>query len=208
MELLRTDKEVFDDKELLEAIDEYEKNVVPKLAKLWRYYKADNPKIADRRAPDANNPDNKTIVSYGRKLVNTFQGYAYRPGYITYKSENEKYLDELKATFRANNERVKTSRVGRDTGVFGVAYERLYLAADKNGLVSDDGARVLGDKTDIRFVNIDPRQMIVYYDYEPEPQKVLAIHYYRIDDDNYKVEVLYPTERVFYDRVKSGGQTG
>jgi len=207
MELLRTGKVAFSEDDILKALEEYEKKTIPKLDKLWRYYKADNPKIVDRESPDKNNPDNKTVVSYGRKLVNTFQGYAYRPGYITYKSENEKYIDELHLTFRKNNERVKTSRVGRDTGVYGVAYERLYLEAERDALLSADGA-VMGDKTEVRFVNVDPRQMIVYYDYAPEPRKVLAIYFFRVDDDHYKVEAMYPNQRVFYDRDKSGGQQG
>ena len=200
MELLRTEKDVFTNEEILQALEDYEEQTVPKLDKLWAYYAAKNKKILERKPVDQNNPDNKTVVSYGRKLVNTFQGYAYRPGYVTYKSENEKYIEELRLTFRKNNERVKTSRVGRDTGVYGVAYERLYLA-------KPDGAG-LGEATDIRFVNVDPRQMIVYYDYAPEPKKMLAIHFFRVNDDLFKVEVLYHTTRIFYDRVKSGGKFG
>ena len=198
MELLRTKKTVLTDEEILKAIEDYEKNQVPELDKLWAYFRAKNPPILNRPPPDANNPDNKTVVSYGRKLVKTFQGYAYRPGYITYKSENEPYLEALKLTFARNSEKVKTSRTGRNTGVFGFAYERLYTDG-----VDEDGST----KVEPLFMNVDPRQLIVFYDYDPDPNMVVAIYFYAITKEQFAVEVMYPEMLKHYERTKEpGGQ--
>jgi len=191
MELLRTELKTLDEEQILKAIEDHEKTRVVELNALWAYYSAKNPEILKRETPDANNPDNKTVVSYGRKLVKTFQGYGYRPGYITYKSENEQFLVDLKHTFAINNEKVKTSRTGRNTGIFGYAYELFYLAPDEP------------TKAEPRFINADPRTMVVYYDHQPEPNIVFAIRYYAIEKDRYHVEVMYPQTIVTYDRVKS-----
>ena len=199
--LLRTDKTSFTPKRILEAIEGYESTHVPAFDELWRYFTAKDPTILQRDAPDANNPDNKTVVPYGRKLVKTFQGYGYRPGFITYKSENEAYLDTLKDTFSLNNEIVKTSRTGRDTGIYGEAYELLYI----EGITTGEAA--LPTKAQPRFINVDPRQIIVFYDFAPEPAIVIAIRFYWVNDDLFKVEVMEAKTITFYDREKTSGTT-
>jgi len=189
MELLRTELEEFDEEQILKAIEEHETARVPHLDDMWDYFTAKNPEITKRKVVDQNNPDNKTVVSYGRKLITTFKGYGYRPGYITYKSENEQFLDDLKQTFRINNETVKTSRTGRNVAIFGYAYELFYIEADEA-------------KAEPRFINADPRAMIVYYDHEPEPNIKFAIRYYPITEEKYRVEVMSPLTITTYDRVK------
>ncbi len=194
MELLRTEKTEFTEEDILKAIEEHETTRVPHLTDMWDYYRAKNPKITKRQPVDKSNPDNKTIVSYGRKIVNTFKGYAYRPGYITFKSEEENFLEALKHTFSINNETVKTSCSGRNTGIFGYTYELFYIETD-----SDNGE----DKAEPRFICVDPREMMVYYDHSPEPKIVVAIRYFPITDEKYRVEVRYPNTIEAYDRVKS-----
>ena len=171
--LLRTDKDKFNEKELITAIRENERAVVPNLDKLWQYYKAKNTKILAHPSPDPNNPDNRTPVPYGRKIVNTFTGYAYRPRYITYKCENEPYIEQIRATFKLNNEHIKTSRAGRNTAIFGVAYEIVYV----DGVAMPESAMPV--KAEPRFFTVDPREMILYYDRAPEPNKKMAIRYFK-----------------------------
>lgn len=195
MVYLRTEAVDMSEAEILEAIEQYESEIVPDLTDLWRYYRAKNPTITERKAPDENNPDNKTVVSYGRKLVKTFTGYAYRPGYISYKSSNEAFAAELQRTFRVSSEPVRTSRTGRNTGIYGVAYELLYIdSTEQNG-------RRLGEP---RFINVDPREMIVYHDFAPDPDIVLAIRFYPVTEDYHKVEFYTASETRFYNRTKNG----
>ena len=194
MELLRTELEEFNEEQILKAIKEHQEQRVPGLTDMWDYYRAKNPAITKRKPVDQSNPDNKTVVSYGRKIVNTFKGYAYRPGYITYKSEKEDFLEALKHTFSINNETVKTSRTGRNTGIFGYSYELFYIEEDDT---------TGENKAEPRFINGDPREIMVYYDHSPEPNIVVAIRYYPISEEKYHVDVWYPNVIQTYDRVKS-----
>ncbi len=145
--LWRTQETDLDTDGIEEYIELHQKHEVPELDALWEYYCGRNPYILKRaehgdspriksesestfgEGPGiaGNNPTNRTPVSYGRKIVTTFAGYAYRPRYITYKSELEPLMQALQETFNFNNEHIKTSRAGRNTGIFGKAYEWVYI---------------------------------------------------------------------------------
>ena len=175
IEIWKTDKDTLSEKEILQFIEDYEMRIVPGLNKLWDYYKAQNYKITHRAIVDENNPDNRTPVAYGRKIVTTFTGYAYRPGYITYQAKDEKLLAELNTVNRLNKEKIKTSRAGRNTAIFGAAYEIVY--ADEN--------------SEARFMTVDPRELILLYDYSPEAEKKIGIRYFETSKTEFKVEVYY-----------------
>jgi SPP1 family phage portal protein len=189
MTLLRTDKDTLSEKDITDWIERYEAEAVPKYNDLWDYYLGKNPKIIKKKSPDPNNPDNRTPVSYARKIITTFTGYAYRPHYITYKSDNEPYLAELQDyTFNESNEHIKTSQHGRNTGIFGVAYELLYIAQG-----------MLSSKAEVKLAVIDPREMILLYNYDLEPKKMFAIRFYPITEELWKVIVYAPDSVTYYD---------
>jgi SPP1 family phage portal protein len=203
MRLWKTDKTTLTPDEIEEYIETHQDGVVPHLDELWAYYLGKNPGILNRPKGDPNNPDNRTPVSYGRKIVTTFTGYAYRPKYITYKADDEAiqgYMDQLQMTFDLSDEHIKTSRAGRNTAIFGAAFELMYI----------DGMQgtTLPTVAEPRFVTLDPREIILLYDYSPEPKKVVGIRYYRIHDKLYKVEVYYPDRVELYDRVRSEQSAG
>lgn len=182
MTIIRTDKDILEPQDIIKYIEEYEKKTVPLLNDLWSYYLGKNVKILSKRV-DYSNPDNKTPVSYGRKIITTFTGYAYRPGYITYKSEDEAMLATLQEVFNKNNEKIKTSLHGRNTGIFGMSYELMYM----------------NESAEVRFSVIDPREFILLYDYAIEAQKKIGIRFYPVDDENWKVAVYYSNHTDFYD---------
>ena len=188
MQKLRTQLDNLTEPDIIDFIKTYEAEVVPKYDKLWQYYLGKNTKILGKRSPDPNNPDNRTPVSYGRKIITTFTGYAYRPRYITYKSDKEALLKELMITFNENNEHIKTSQHGRNTGIFGTSYELLYI----------DKSKFTG-KPEAKFAVIDPRQMIALYNYDLDDEIVCAIRFYPMDDENWKVSVFYADKTVNYD---------
>ena len=163
-------------------IQMYEADYIPLYDKLWAYFQGKNTAILDKRSPDPNNPDNRTPVPYAKKIITTFTGYAYRPRYITYKSEDEAYLEKLQITFNENNEHIKTSLHGRNTGIFGVSYELLYIDGDKTA--------------DPKFAVVDPRQMILIYDNSIEPKKKFAIRYYKTTVDNMYDVLVYYADRI------------
>lgn len=187
MEMLRTEQTIFTADEISDAITKYQSTTVPVLDRRWEYYQGKNTKILSRPKGDANNPDERIAVPYGRKIIKTFVGYAFRPGYTTYKLDegDEAYLDELWRIFKASKEHIRTSRAGRNAAIFGVAYEMMYL-----------------EQSEPRFFEVDPREVVLFYDYAPEPKKVLGIRYYTITPKLMKVEVWYPDRVEYYDRTR------
>jgi len=121
------------------------------------------------------------------------------------KTIEQQFCDELISNFNLNNEHIKTSRAGRNTGIFGVAYELLYMDGAVNNDTKTNAS--LPVKAEPRFFSVDPREMILLYDYQSEPKKIMAIRFYRITDDHYKVELYYKDKIVLYDRKKQQDPT-
>lgn len=211
MAIKKEAKDVLTKDDILDYISSYESIEVPQYDKLWDYYIAKNPAIKNKRLLNANTPDNKIAVPYGRKIVTTFTGYAYRPKYITYKAKEERdvseaegidktltaeerYVEELQKIFDKNNEHIKTSRAGRNIAIFGCAYEIVYVDGEQSATST---------KAIPKFFSVDPREMILLYDYASEAKKKIAIRYYRITSNQYKVEVYYKDRIELYDRVRN-----
>lgn len=189
MNLWKTDKTDLTTEEVEGYIERHMAEALPRLNRLAAYAYGKNPTILLRKPSD---PDNRTPAPFGRKIVNTFTGYAYRPGYITYKAgerADESYMAAISDVFKANHEPLKTERGGRNTAVFGVAYELHYY---------DEGVTP-------RFMAVDPRSVILLYDMEPEPKKIIGVRYERMTDTLYKVEVYTRTTVRKYDRISRGG---
>jgi SPP1 family phage portal protein len=205
MNLQKTMKEKLDSNDVLKYVKEYIDLEVPRLEDLWKYYKGKNVKILSRKSPDPNNPDNKIIVSYARKLVTTYTGYAYRPGYITYKpnkakeetkneeleiketTEEDLFLNKISEIYDVNDEHIKTNRHGRNTAIYGMSYELFYI--DSETKIDNDNLVVNNTP---RFFVVDPREMLLLYDFSPEPKLKIAIRFYQLESDKeYKVEVYY-----------------
>lgn len=219
--LQKTEKTILTPDDILDFISDYEAKIVPELNKLWEYYRGRNVKILGRKVVDANNPDNRIVVSYGRKIVNTWTGYGARPKYITYKpviktdeipveemaneelKENKnpiekQYIEELHNIFGVNNEPIRTNRAWRNIAVFGVSYELMYIDS-----VNEPLNKELPMKAVPKFFTVDPREMILLYDYSPEPKLKIAIRFYKMDSDSrYKVEVYYNDHIDTYFRIR------
>ena len=181
--LWTTDKLSLSTDDIEDWIQKHETERLPMLSKMADYYDGKNTTILHKPKTD---PDNRTPFPYGRKIVNTFTGYGYRPGYITYRSEDEQYLAMLEDIFRQNNETVKTERSGRNTATFGVSYELHYIAGMVDGLTTNIVPK---------FFTVDPRNMILLYDRQPEPDERFAIYYTKVADGIYNVE-YYTTDSV------------
>lgn len=190
----KTDKTTLNTEEIEIYIQKHLNEEVPRLNDLWGYYIGKNPTILKRKSQD---PDNRSTFAYGRKIITTFTGYAYRPGYISYYSEETNdtestYLESIENIFDKNNESIKTERSGRNTGIFGKAYELLYIDSSVDA--------ELNLKAIPRFFNVDPREMVLLYDYSPEPKKAIAIRYYPINTTLWIVEYYTKDEVIYYYR--------
>lgn len=262
MQIMRTNKVILTDAEILSYIKNYEKDEIPRLDRLWEYYQGRNCTILNRTmagqssgvqeksfssnssVSNGNSPDSRVPIPYGRKITTTFTGYAYRPKYISYKpieikqelssggvidgnlaqkmpigsdvirndksiltEDNKKVSDDkvffinLMKNYRVNNEHIKTSRAGRNTAIFGLAYELLYI--DKT-----TPAGTMDTKAEVKFFAVDPRQMILLHDYSSEPKKVMAIRFYEVEKEKYNVEVYYKDKVRTYTRNKENVATG
>lgn len=255
MQLYKTDKKEFSDEEILSIIRDYENTEVYRMDKLWSYYQGKNTAILSRKiasdsftssvkkddsfnesrvSSNKNTPDNSVPVPYGRKIITTFTGYAFRPKYITYKpielrqelefelhkyssdlkvgeivedeskipvelqtkiENNRKFYVELMKNNRLNNEHIKTARAGRNLGIFGVSYELLYV----DGVLDNK----LNVKAEVKYITVDPREMILFYNYDSSPKKVAAIRFYPVASNKYFVEVYYSDKIVKYVRERN-----
>jgi hypothetical protein len=106
MNYRKTNLEHLSVEDIEKFITDHQTTDVPRLSKLWEYYKGNNVKILSKPKGLEGNPDNRTPVPFGRKIITTFTGYAYRPKYITYKTEEKDttYFDQLMDNFKLNNE--------------------------------------------------------------------------------------------------------
>jgi SPP1 family phage portal protein len=222
MNIVKTDKEVLTPEDILKFIDEHEKTNVPLFKRLWDYYEGEDTTILSRKSPDPNTPNTNLPIPYGRKIITTYTGYAYRPKYISYKPKIDKktmnketeegvpdysstketlFCDELQKIFDDNNEAIKTSRNGRNTGIYGVAYDMLYI----DGVLTNDNNIPI--RAEIKFFNVDPKELILIYDYSTEPKKKFAIRYFKINPKLYKVEVYDKVNVKLYDRYQPENDT-
>jgi SPP1 family phage portal protein len=224
MTIKKTDKIAFTDDDIIDFVVDYRSRDVPVLERYWEYYKGKDSAIMERQTPDPNNPDNKVPVPYARKIVSTYSGYAFRPKYITYRpkknetdmedevalgegmateaeeavaemSAEDMYVKELQDIFDKNSEHIKTSRAGRNTAIFGVSYEILYAEAEAaTEKERQENPRML-IKAMPRFITVDPREMVLIYDYSPEPRKVMGIRFQKVDSNTTRLEI-YQKDKV------------
>lgn len=173
--------EYLDTSEIKSIYDSFSSDIKPVFEDDELYYLGENPTILKRYFGDsAGTPDNKIPISYARKIINTITGYMYKPDSITYTVDDGSE-PEFTLMFKDNDEPIKTSRLGRLTSTYGVAYELHYK--DKKDMESVES----------KFVPIDPRELIPVYDYSIEPKLKAAIRFYR------KGKII--TFEVYYDKV-------
>jgi SPP1 family phage portal protein len=202
MKLMRTDKDEFTGEEILKEIKNYQETIGVELNKRFRYYKVDNPPIIDRKPKEVNNPDTRMPSGYGRKISKTFRGYGFAPRYTTYKAEGyEKYMEQLQETFDLFNEHLVTSRIGKYLAIYGISRELGFIA----GVSTEDKA--LPVKAEPKFVSVDPRFMITYYDYSYDPRIKIAIKWDVISKLKHTVDVFYPDKVVRYVKMRDDEYT-
>lgn len=132
--------------------------------KLFDYYKGKQA-IMSRVIDDPSKPNNHIANPYPNYITNMFCGYFVgKP--IGYKSDDDAMLQDMEAIFSYNDEAAENSGLAKDASVCGVAYELLYLDADKQ----------------IRFKKIAPENCIPIYDTTLDEDLLYFIRYYDEED--------------------------
>ena len=185
--------------QILTLVDEYVGSKDrKKVLAAKRYLVGNNPGIMDRECPDEDAPNNKIAVPYGRKIINTVAGYMYKPGLIRYTSQgDETYLATLQEVFATNKEPIKSARLGKDSSLYGVAYEYHYVEGVKTGDVTLPVVALP------RFAALPVEEVIPLYDYEIEPKLRAFIRFYMRGEETHYF-VYYERDWEHYRKTKTG----
>lgn len=170
---------------LMSYIEDFVMNEQPRLVKLKRYYKADNPGIMDAPVDDPLRPNYKIAHSFASYISDTHIGY-FMGSPITYASEDERALEQLKLINEFNDEQSQNLRLERDASIYGIAYELQYVSKGK-----------------VHYKDIDPRHAFVIYDDSLEENILYFVRMYQagLGDDNWYIELYDSKNRYLYEVV-------
>lgn len=187
-----------DAKELATIVDGFrQSDRYNQFAENLEYFKGQNSGILNRTVPtEIGAPDNRIPVPYARRIINLVTGYMYKPGLVTYTSEDDAYLDSLNTIFEANNEPIKTEQLGKQTSIQGVGYEFHYVAGDTE-------ANEL--KAVPRFIKLPATEVIPIYDWEVEPKLWAFIRQLSRGDQDL-AWIYYKNRWEQFERQKNGGK--
>lgn len=155
------------------------------LTKLKNYYTGSHA-ITTRIMADISKPNNRLVNPYATYITDMYCGY-FMGEPVSYGSEEEQFISKLTELYNYNDEASENSELAKDASICGVAYELLYLDANK----------------DIRFRKLDPTTCIPIYDNTLENNLLYFIRYYTNTDiisgnTTTYAEVYSENERTLY----------
>lgn len=131
------------------------------MSMLYSYYQGDSA-ILKRTLADANKPNNRIVSPYATYITDTYTGYFLGEPVTYSSSDNQELLDRLTQLYNYNDEAATNAELAKDTSIFGVAYELMYM--DENA--------------DIRFKKIEAAKAIPIFDNTLEEDLLYFIRYY------------------------------
>lgn len=149
-------------KPLLEAL--LKRHSTARHVKLANYYEGEHD-ILSRTLADESKPNNKLVVNKAGYITDTLVGY-FMGKPVSYTSENEQMMQDIGDIFRYNDEADHNAEVAKTTSIQGKAYELVYVDEDAN----------------VRFVEVEPSQMIYAETSDAIPVPLLAARIYDVDD--------------------------
>lgn len=178
--------------ELIKYIENHMHSFKKKFKTDLKYYIGKNQEITNKKKTDKYNPDNRLTVPYARSFTQIVKGYMYKPGLITYSSQDKVYMEQINEIFKENNEPLKTSELGENQAKYGIGLELIYL--DK----------IMGATLTAipRFTVIQPEETILIYNMNVEPKLIGAIRYYIVEEDEQENKKIYKAEVYFLNRVE------
>jgi SPP1 family phage portal protein len=184
--------ETIDEKSLIKFIDDHRVTFKSKYKTDLDYYIGKNCEIIKKINLDKYNPDNRITVPHSRTFVQIVKGYMYKPGLITYSSQNQGYIERINEIFKINNEPLKSAELGENQSKYGIGIELVYIDS-----ILDESIKAVP-----RFTSIDPEEIILIYNMDVEPKLIGAIRYFLVEENESEDEKLYKVEVYFMNRVE------
>jgi SPP1 family phage portal protein len=163
-----------------------------RLQKYDKYYEAENEfitqKVQDKNARNKT-PNNHVPTAYYATVVDTMAGYMFdNVQYLPRETTDISYIEALSEILENNNSDIKDMRTGLKALAYNKGVELVYTIGDGQ------------TPAEIKYTDIDPRQMILIYDNAIEPDVFCGI-WVRVsnnEDKSFKVDVIYKDEWQFY----------
>lgn len=158
-------------------IQRYEKNEVPRLKRLKKYYVGQTD-VKKRVMADKSKPNNKIASPFSAYIVDTTVGYWLgKP--VVYQSQDEELMAKVQIVLDRNHESSHNTNLGKDLATTGVAYELIYLDNEKN----------------IKLKRLNAESVFMIYDTTVEETPLMAVRFMSIEDyitnDTHTVVELY-----------------
>lgn len=145
-----------------ELIIKFRGEELPRLKKLKDYY-MNKTAILRRPCVDPSKPNNKVVHPYAQYITDTLTGYFVGEP-ITYSANED--IDNLKMIYEYNDEQDENMTLAKDCSIYGKAFEYVYIDKDGN----------------VRFVAMDPRQIIPIYQNTLNSDLIGVIRFYPYRD--------------------------
>lgn len=145
-----------------ELIIKFRGEELPRLKKLKDYY-MNKTAILRRPCVDPSKPNNKVVHPYAQYITDTLTGYFVGEP-ITYSANED--IDNLKMIYEYNDEQDENMTLAKDCSIYGKAFEYVYIDKDGN----------------VRFVAMDPRQIIPVYQNTLDSDLIGVIRFYPYRD--------------------------
>ena len=159
--------------------------------KLYAYYRGQHD-ILRRCMNDPSKPNNRLANGYPYLISNAYTGYMFGEP-IAYDSVDTNLLENIRDTFRYNDEQAENSMLGLDLSICGVAVELHFLDGDAMQ----------------RFKRVDPVGCIAVHDSGIDENLTELIRYYDVEDveSNQTVRYVEVLDAHFWEkyRQETGG---
>lgn len=152
------------------ALQQHAENI-PRLQKLYKYYKGENVTIMEKRQNNPNVPNNKIPIPNAYYIVTVANGFTFANP-LTYFSNDENIdnlLDEMKKAKISSHD----SELGEDLSMFGVGFELVHMSELPN--------------QHVKLNNLTPLNTFVVYSNGIDKEPMFAVHYYEKYDTNGRV---------------------
>jgi SPP1 family phage portal protein len=159
-----------------------------RLCMYGKYYESQNAELVKRwadRKYRGKTPNNFVPTAYYCTIVDSMAGYMFQN--VQYSGEDEGFIELLNEILEQNDISIVDMITGVRALAFNKACELIYTTGDENAV-------------EIKFVDLDPRQVILIYNTEIKPVLTCGIiinQSYKKEFD-YNIDVIYKDEWQYY----------